>query len=152
MGMLFVSPALREQLAVPRRGYPNLADPDAGLQARVHEDARRFDAASLSAEALSLALGAIELLQSVGWPAISRRATGLAASLAEQLARAGREPVRRDASTLVSFMSRDAAGERERLAAAGVAIRNLPEREWLRASVGAWNDERDLERLVQALA
>ena len=33
-GMLWVSPALRERLAVPRRGYANLADANAGLDAR----------------------------------------------------------------------------------------------------------------------
>ena len=53
-GMLWVSPALRERLSVSRRGYVNLADPNAGLDARVHEDARRFDTMSLSAEATCL--------------------------------------------------------------------------------------------------
>jgi L-cysteine/cystine lyase len=40
---------------------------------------------------------------------------------------------------------------RERLAQAGVVVRNLPGRPLLRASVGAWNDESDLERLLAAL-
>jgi len=39
-GMLYVSPALRERLQVLRRGYPNLADPNEGLAARLHDDAR----------------------------------------------------------------------------------------------------------------
>ncbi len=47
-GMLYVSPGLRERVQVARRGYPNLADPNEGLEAQLHEDARRFD--SLSAE------------------------------------------------------------------------------------------------------
>ena len=42
----------------------------------------------------------------------------------------------------------DPEAERERLARAGVLLRNIPDRPWLRASVGAWNDERDLERLL----
>jgi selenocysteine lyase/cysteine desulfurase len=32
-----------------------------------------------------------------------------------------------------------------------VLIRHLPNRPYLRASVGAWNDESDLERLLAAL-
>ena len=34
VGMLYVAPALRERLEVSRRGYGNLADPGAGLEAR----------------------------------------------------------------------------------------------------------------------
>ena len=36
----------------------------------------------------------------------------------------------------------------ERAREAGVLIRNLPGHDLLRASVGAWNDEADLERLL----
>jgi L-cysteine/cystine lyase len=32
-----------------------------------------------------------------------------------------------------------------------VLIRDLPRRDLLRASVGAWNDETDLERLLSAV-
>jgi hypothetical protein len=33
-----------------------------------------------------------------------------------------------------------------------VIVRNIPDRPWLRASVGAWNDEGDLERLLGTLS
>ena len=33
---------------------------------------------------------------------------------------------------------------------AGVVVRDLPGRPYVRASVGAWNDEGDLERLLAA--
>ena len=52
----------------------------------------------------------------------------------------------------MSFASEDPEGERERLAEEGIVLRNIPGRPWLRASVGAWNDESDLERLLDALA
>jgi L-cysteine/cystine lyase len=151
-GMLYVAPALRERLGVPRRGYANMANPDAGLDSGVHPDARRFDAAALSAETLACALAAAELLQSAGWPAVHERARTLAARLAEMLSERGREPAPRGATTLVSFPSGDPEAERLRLAEAGVILRNIPGRPWLRASVGAWNDEDDLERLTGALA
>jgi selenocysteine lyase/cysteine desulfurase len=51
----------------------------------------------------------------------------------------------------VSFESEDPESERARLAESGVIVRNIPGRPWLRASVGAWNDEHDLDRLVETL-
>jgi selenocysteine lyase/cysteine desulfurase len=150
-GMLYTTPALRERLAVPRRGYANLADPDAGVEAQLHADGRRFDALSLSAEALVGALSSIELLEEVGWQRVHERATGLARKLGEMLQTRGRELAPRDETTLVSFSSDDPVEERARVAQADVLLRSIPGRPWLRASVGAWNDERDLERLVAAL-
>jgi selenocysteine lyase/cysteine desulfurase len=152
LGMLYVSPALRERLTVSRRGYANLEDPNAGIDATLHTDARRFDTMSLSAEAVACGLGAIELLESVGWDVVHDASRKLAARLAEQLAEHGREVAPRAATTLVSFTSEDPEVERALLAERGVAIRNIPGRPWLRASVGAWNDEHDLERLLSSLA
>jgi selenocysteine lyase/cysteine desulfurase len=196
-GMLYVAPALRERLAVERRGYANLADPDAGIDARLHEDARRLDTLSLNAETVACALAAFEVLARAagegdgggrggrgGWGAIHERARLLAAELATRLTALGREVVggagsaavgRRGAdgdavggdveergavegdavkgagTTLVSFSSPDPLAERERLAEEGIILRDIPGRPWLRASVGAWNDEHDLERLLEAL-
>jgi selenocysteine lyase/cysteine desulfurase len=151
-GMLYVTPGLRERLSVSRRGYGNLADPSAGVEASLHEDARRFDTLALNAETVAAALAAAEVLGEAGWAAVHERAISLAASLAEQLAELeGREPAPRGPSTLVSFASEDPEGERVRLAEAGVILRNIPDRPWLRASVGAWNDENDLDRLLTTL-
>jgi selenocysteine lyase/cysteine desulfurase len=151
-GMLYVSSTLRERIAVPRRGYPNLADPDAGLDAHLHDDARRFDAQSLNAETVACALAATAVLESAGWRAVHERARSLAGRLAELLAEHGREPAPRGDSTLVSFPSADPIAECARLAERGVIVRNIPARPWLRASVGAWNDEGDLDRLVGTLS
>ncbi len=152
LGLLFVSPALRERIKVPRRGYGNLLDANEGLDAKLHEDARRFDSPALSAESLAMALASAELLESAGSGAVHERAVGLAATLCEMLAADGREPAPRGPSTLVSFPSEDPLAERASLADHGVIVRNIPGRPWLRASVGAWNDEHDLERLVGTLA
>jgi selenocysteine lyase/cysteine desulfurase len=151
-GMLYVSESFRERLKVARRGYPNLAEPDAGLDSGVHEDARRFDSMSLSAEAVACAVAAIGVLQAAGWPAVHDRARSLASRLAEQLAEQGREPAPRGETTLVSFSSPDPPAERASLAESGIVVRNIPGHPWLRASVGAWNDETDLDRLLGALA
>jgi selenocysteine lyase/cysteine desulfurase len=151
-GMLYVSPSLRERLTVARRGFPNQANPDAGLEAGLHEDARRFDSMSLSAETVACALAAIGVLESAGWQAVHEKARSLAARLAGMLAERGREPAPRGNTTLVSFPSADPPAERVRLAEKGIVVRNIPGRSWLRASVGAWNDEEDLDRLLEALA
>ncbi len=150
-GSVWLSPAFLERLSVSRRGYGNLQEANDGLDAVLQPDARRFDAPSLSAEALACSLAAARVLEEFGWPALWQRARTLAATLAEMLAAAGREVVPRGPSTLVSFSSPDGEAEREHLAEQGVAIRNIPGRQWLRASVGAWNDEGDLERLVGSL-
>jgi len=151
-GMLYVSPRLREELGVPRRGYPNLLDPNAGLQARLHEDARRFDSPALSAEALACALASVNMLESLGWDAVHDRARSLARRLTELLEASGREPAPRGDTTLVSFPSEDPPAERAHLANAGIIVRNIPGRPWLRASVGAWNDDDDLDRLLGMLS
>jgi selenocysteine lyase/cysteine desulfurase len=158
IGMLHTTAQLRERLAVRRRGYGNLADPNEGLQARPHEDARRFDTLSLSAEATACAFVASEVLataqlpEGTGWPAVHERSRRLAALLAKQLDERGREVAPRADTTLVSFWSADPVAERARLAQAGVIVRDIPGRPWLRASVGAWNSEEDLQRLLNGLA
>src|SRR5438128_2175922 len=63
-GMLYLSASLREREQVSKRCFGNLLDPDAGLQARLQEDARRFDSPSLSAETLACALAALGVLES----------------------------------------------------------------------------------------
>jgi L-cysteine/cystine lyase len=150
-GLLYVSEALRDRLKVTRRAYANLSDGSAGLDAPVHEGARRFDTASLNAETVANALAALTVLADHGWAAIHDRAATLAEQLVDLLAESGRRVAARHRTTLVSFASEDPEAERERLAEAGVAIRSLPGGEWLRASVGAWNDESDLDRLTGGL-
>jgi selenocysteine lyase/cysteine desulfurase len=152
MGMLYLTPALREQLAVGRRGYGNLLDPAAGLDARVHEDGRAFDTPASSAETLATALTAAEVLERAGWSEVHERAMALADRLVDLLVEVGRATTERSRSTLVSFQSPNPVGERTRLAERGVVLRDIPGRPWLRASVGAWNDELDLERLLVGLS
>jgi L-cysteine/cystine lyase len=150
-GMLYLSADLREQLGIERRGYANLADPDAGLNARPHADARALDSMSLSAEAVACALAAARVLEGAGWAAVHDRARELAARLVALLGERGRTVAPRGDTTLVSFESPDPEREREHLLQRGVIVRNIPGAPWLRASVGAWNDEDDLDRLMAAL-
>ena len=76
------------------------------------------------------------------------RAAHLAGRLAAALADAGREVLPRGDTTLVTWHAPEAVEERARLAELGIVVRDIPGRPWLRASVGAWNSEDDLERLL----
>jgi L-cysteine/cystine lyase len=151
-GMLYVSPRLRERIAVSRRGFGNLAEPGAGIDSPLHDDARRLDSFSLNSGTLACAIAAAGVLAGAGWDALHGRARELAATLASRLREAGRAVAPRDETTLVSFESDDPPAERARLAEHGVVLRSIPGHPWLRASVGAWNDEDDLDRLLAALA
>jgi L-cysteine/cystine lyase len=150
-GMLYISPAFRARVRVIAPGYLSFQDVSKGLDADLHDDARAYGA-PLSREAAAFSLAALRALEGVGWDAVHERARGLAAELAERLTAAGRRVSARAATTLVSFEDPDPPATRQRLAEAGIAIRDLPGTPLLRASVGAWNDASDLERLLAALA
>jgi len=150
-GMLHVSPALRERLAVPGPGYVNLADPGSGLDARPHADARALDAHALPAEGLAFALAAAEVLAAPGWDRLHERAARAAETLAGRLRERGHEVLPRGRTTLVAWRDERAGETVARLAQRDVVVRELPGRGLVRASVGAFNDERDLERLLDGL-
>jgi L-cysteine/cystine lyase len=151
LGMLYVSGELQQRLAVVRRGYGNFEAATEGLDAHLHPDARRFDCFGLSAETIACALGALGVLAEAGWQDVHRRALQLADALVERLTSCGRVVVPRGDSTLVSFSSADPAAERVRLAERGIVLRDIPDQPLLRASVGAWNNEQDLDRLIDGL-
>ena len=150
-GMLYVAPELRDRLAAQLRGYGSYRDTSAGLDAELHPDARRFDVPVLAGFTLAGALAAHEVLDRAGWNAIHARGPALARTLAGALRERGHDVLPRGETTLVTWRAADPEGEVARLAEAGIVVRFLPGRGVLRASVGAWNDESDLERLLAAL-
>ena len=150
-GMLWIAPAWQERLAAAMPFYANLEEPSAGLAGRPWPDARAHDANSVSLEAVEAAIAAHDALAAFGWEQVHARAASLAARLADLLRDAGRELLPRDATTLVSWRSDDPEAEVLRLREAGVVVRSFPGLPFVRASVGAWNDEADLERLLAAL-
>ena len=149
--MLYVSPGSASASHRSRGATARSPTRGPGSTRCLHPDARRYDTPSLSAEALAFAEAALVTLAEAGWPAVHERGRTLAARLAEALDERGHAVAPRGDTTLVAFSSADAADERDRLAERGVIVRDLPGRELLRASVGAWNDERDLERLLAGL-
>ncbi len=150
-GMLYVSPRWRERIRPVAPSYVSFEDTTRQLESPYKPDARRYDTPSLSREAAALSLGALEVLERHGLDAVLARGREQAAELARRLEEAGHTVAPRGDSTLVAWEVADPEATRDRLRDEGIVVRNLPGRPLLRASVGAWNDESDLERLLSAL-
>jgi selenocysteine lyase/cysteine desulfurase len=150
-GMLYLEPGFGERVRTTAPSYMSFADPTRGLDSPLRTEARRLDAPALPREAVALSLAAAEVLADAGLDAVTARAADLAERFAQALAEHGRRLAPRARTTLVSWEDPDPPETRARLAAAGVVVRHLPGTPYVRASVGAWNDESDLERLLAAL-
>jgi L-cysteine/cystine lyase len=150
-GLLYVAPAFRERVRAEGPGYLAFESADAGLDSVLHPDARRHDTPALSLETVAFTLAALGVFEREGWEAVHATAIAQAQRLADALAERGRTVAPRGATTLVSFEDPTPEATRERLAEAGVMIRDLPGTPYLRVSVGAWNDGEDLDRLLDGL-
>ena len=147
-GCLYVRRERVGDLGAPWPGFECLSDPGRPLELALHEDARRFDIGPMPGPLAAWWLAALELLAEAGGEAVFARGLALAARLAE----VGVPVAPRGASTLVSWRVADPEGVVERLSGAGVVVRHLPGRGLVRASVGAWSNEEDIERLVRGAA
>lgn len=147
-GSLYVRPALAETLDPPWPGYGSLADAERPSELIPHPGARRFDLGISPGPATAWALAAHEVLAAAGFDAVFERAATKAEALATTLREGGLEVAERGRSTLVSWRSGDPEALVARLAEQGVAVRYLPGRGLVRASVGAWSNDDDIERLA----
>lgn len=149
-GMLYVDPEFGERVRTIAPGYMSFEDATRGLESTLRASGRRFDA-PISRESVAFSLAALQVLVGAGLDEVHARAADLAERFASALSEAGYTVAPRGRSTLLAFEVPEPAEARQRLAQAGVAVRDLPGHPYLRASVGAWNDESDLERLLEAL-
>ena len=149
-GALFVAGDWIERLGMPRPGYGTVREASDPLELEPRAGARCFDTGSPFGPALAAGLAALDVLEEVGWDAVFERAGGGAQRLRHELAELLAAPSA--AAPLVTWHTDSEPAEQvDRLAAHGVIVRAIPGRPWLRASVGAWNSEDDLERLLAAL-
>jgi selenocysteine lyase/cysteine desulfurase len=151
-GCLYVRADRLDELTVPWPGYGSLADPLRALEFTPRDGAARLDHGFPIALRSSWALASLEVLSEPGWDWVHDRAASLADGLAQRLASRGHDVCPRGRSTLVSWPSADPLDAVERVAALGVVIRSIPAFGLLRASVGAWSSEEDLERLVACVS
>jgi selenocysteine lyase/cysteine desulfurase len=147
-GCLFARPDSLDSLEPPWPGYSTLADHDNILASGLAEGAKRLDHGFPSAVRSAWSLASIEVFAAAGWEWVHDRAATLAQRLADGLVAGGLTVAPRGRSTLVSWSVDDAQAEVERLAAAGIVVRSIPIGSLIRASVGAWSSEDEVDRLV----
>jgi L-cysteine/cystine lyase len=151
-GCLYVRRDVCDLLDPPWPSYVSLSEPARASELIVHEGARRFDMGVAPGPPTAWALAAIELLRGAGLDWVTGRAAELAATLADMLRERGLDVAPRGRTTLVSFRSADPEADVQRLAGEGIVVRFLPGTGLVRASVGAWSNEEDLDRLASAVA
>lgn len=151
-GYLYVREERVEDLSPTAAGYLTVTDPLRALELPLREGAARFDGGFPPPPTTAWALAALDILEEGGFDSLQERAVGLAAGLAADLADRGLTVAPRGRSTLVSWEAADNEAESERLLAEGFLVRHLPGTPYVRASVGGWTSEDELERLAAAVS
>lgn len=147
-GCLYVRRQALDTLATPWPQYASVEEPARALDSPMRPDAQRLDTGTLASTSAAWSLAALELFFDYGLDWMHERGRTLAARLAERLRERGLEVAPRGASTLVSWRDADPAATVKRLAAEGIVVRSIPGFDVVRASVGAWSSEEELERLA----
>ena len=149
IGYLYVRAERVPTLPAPWPGYHAMADGAGGDGPRLHPDARRLSTGFPAPHDAAFAHAALDVLEEAGIERGQERAAALAARLAENLAGRGITVAPRGRSTLVSFAVPEPDAFVERLAATErMVVRALPGTPYVRASVGPWTSEAELERLA----
>ncbi len=147
-GYLYVRADRIDDLAPPAPGYGSLADPLKALELDLREGAARYEGGLQATHHTAWALASLDVLEAPGLDAVHARAADLSDRLADALTDAGHTVAPRGRSTLVSWEAEDPEAVVARLAEQGFGIRNLPGTPYVRASVGAWCSEEELDRLA----
>jgi L-cysteine/cystine lyase len=126
-----------------------MEDPERALEPALHPDARRLNTGFPVPHHVEWAHAALDVLDEAGFERVHDRGIEGAERLAGLLRDRGVEVAPRGGSTLVSFGAPDPQELTERAAADGIVIRAIPGRPFARASVGAWNTDEELDRLVE---
>jgi selenocysteine lyase/cysteine desulfurase len=151
-GCLFVRADRVEELFPAWPSYMSLAVKGRTLGFELHPGARRFDIGWLNGTLASWSLAALEVLEEAGWDWVLERGPALSDQFADMLRERGLEVTPRDHSTLVTWRHANATEEVGRLLAERIVVRDIPGEDMLRASVGAWSTEEELQRLADLTA
>jgi L-cysteine/cystine lyase len=147
IGYLYVREELAASLPAPWPNYGVLEDSSRPFELPLHPDARRFSIGFPAPHHVEWAIAGLGVLERAGLDAVHARAVELAQRLADRL---GDRAAPRGRSTLVSWRHPDPEAEVARLREDGFVVRNLPRTPYVRASVGAWNSEEEVERLADS--
>jgi len=153
-GCLYVRAEMRDAIEPPWQGYSTIEDHDDILHSPLKVGAGRLDVGFPSALRSSWALASLKVLEDAGWEWIHNRSADLAQSLATSLSEHGLTVAPRGRSTLVSWTptSGDVEAEVVRLSQAGLLVRSIPSHGLIRASIGGWTSQGEVERLIAAAA
>ena len=149
MGYLYANPELVPSLPAPWSGYHAMEWSEQALVPALQPDARRLSTGFPVPHHVEWSHASLDVLEEPGIERVHERAANLAERFAEMLLERGIQVASRGLSTLVSFEVPDPEEFAQRAADEGIVIRHLPGRPWARASVGAWNTEKELERLAE---
>lgn len=152
IGYIYARADRVDGLRAPWPGWQVLDDPHDPLDSPLHPDARRLATGFPAHHQVQWAHAALDVLEEPGLERLQARAIELAAGLVERLEARGVEVTPRGRSTLVSFAVDDPPSALERVLAAGFILRDLPGTSYLRASVGAWTTDDELDRLTDVVA
>jgi len=147
-GVLYVRSDRVATLLPPWPSFFSLSDTSRPLELPFHDGAARFDTGNVIGTLAVWVLSALDVLEDADWDQVLERGPRLAGRLAELLRERGVEVMPRGPSTLVSWRVEDAEREAERLADRGFIVRDVPGPGLIRASVGAWSTEEELEGLA----
>ena len=149
MGYLYANPELVPSLPAPWSGYHALEWAEHALMPALQPDARRLTTGFPAPHHVEWSHASLDVLEEAGFGEVFTRAVTGAGDLARRLEERGVTVATRDSSTLVSFEVPEPEAFAEQAAGRGLVIRFLPGRPWVRASVGAWNSEEEIERLAE---
>jgi selenocysteine lyase/cysteine desulfurase len=149
-GYLYVRENAIDGLRPAWPGYGTLSDTQRPLDLPLVDGAARFDNGFAPSHRSAWSLAALDVLEQAGLEPLQQRAATLADSLARQLTNGGLAVSPRGRSTLVSWEAADPQAEAARLLDAGLLVRDLPGTPYVRASVGGWTSEDELEQMVNA--
>ena len=151
IGYLYARSELVGNLPAPWPGYHVLTNSARPLESELHPDARRLGTGYPAPHNTAFAHAALDVLEEPGIDGVQEQAVALAGRLADRLGERGLRVAPRGASTLVSFEVDDPTAFVKRVEAEErIVIRALPGTPYVRASVGAWSGEEELDRLVAA--
>jgi selenocysteine lyase/cysteine desulfurase len=149
-GYLYVRENAIDGLRPAWPGYGTLSDSQRPLDLPLADGAARFDNGFAPSHRSAWSLAALDVLEAAGFVALQERAVTLAESLAERLGDVDLDVAPRGRSTLVSWETSGPQAEAARLLDAGLLVRDLPGTPYVRASIGGWTAEDELEQLVAA--
>lgn len=150
-GGLYVAPEWLDRVDVRFPSYYGQAGYEQDGTATPADGSPRFDTGTIPAASVAGLLASLRFASNLGDVRFQRaqELTSRCATILERIVRLHRPG---GGGTLVAFQPDEPAESVvARLAATGVVVRELPSLGWVRASIGFWTNEDDLQRLANAL-